>query len=224
MPASESEMAEESASWNMALNNAERAAKAAGTLKGFMSRLVDQLTAPIIPWREVIARFIQTELTRNDYSWQRINVRHIQRGFILPSLYSMSYGKVAVAVDTSGSATSKEIKEMLSEVIGILELYEDTVSELTLPVIYADYAVCGVDYLGIGDEPHPKGGGGTDYVPVFEWLDDADDEYAALIYMTDGYCSSFPRPDEVRVPVIWALTQRNDTFKPPFGETITIRQ
>ena len=224
IPASESEMAEEASTWNMALNNAERAAKAAGTLKGFMSRLVDQLTEPIIPWREVLARFVQTEVSRNDYSWQRANVRHMQRGFILPSLYSATHGKVAVAVDTSGSATSEEIKEMLSEVIGILELYEDSVSELTVPVIYADYAVCDVEHLGIGDEPHPKGGGGTDYVPVFDWIDDSGKDYAALIYMTDGYCESFPNPGDVRVPTLWALTRKNDSFNPPFGETLTIRQ
>lgn len=218
----ESEKDEASTDWDIAINNAERAARAMGKhINEHIKRMIGDITDPRIPWKEVIARFVQEEVARNDYSWMRPNIRHMQRGFILPSMYSKTYGKVAVAIDTSGSVTHQQVADMIAEVIGILELYEDTVNEITLPVIYCDTAVRGVDNLALGDTPNPKGGGGTDFVPVFEYLHklDEDTRPVALIYLTDGHCNSFPR-QAPSIPVIWGLTERNRNFNPPFGDTL----
>lgn len=218
----ESEKSEESTDWNVAINNAEKAAKAMGKgISDAVKRMIGDLNEARIPWREVITRFIQSEVSRNDYSWRRPNVRHLQRGFILPSLYSDTYGKVALAIDTSGSVGNQEIKDMIAEVIGILEVYQDSIDEVRLPVIYCDTQVRGVDYLALGDEPDPKGGGGTDFRPPFEHLSqlDEDSRPVALIYLTDGECDSYPS-EAPSIPVIWGLTQRNRNFKPPFGDVL----
>lgn len=37
-----------------------------------------------------------------------------------------------------------------------------------------------------------------------------------IIVLTDGQCSSFP-PDP-DTPTLWILTEKNEYFKPPFGE------
>lgn len=220
----ESEKAEANTDWDVAMANALKAAKAMGKdVHGYVKRMIDDLTEARVPWKEVITRFIQQEVARNDYSWMRPNTRHLQRGFILPSLYSHTYGKVALAIDTSGSVSANEVREMISEVIGILEIYEGSAHEVTLPVIYCDTRVRGVDHLAIGDEPNPQGGGGTDFRPVFEYLHNlSDDRPVALIYMTDGYCDSFP--DEApSIPVIWGLTERNRNFHPPFGDVLCMK-
>ncbi len=221
----ESEKAEAGTEWDMAINNAQKAAKAMGkNINDHIKRMIDDITEAKVPWKEVITRFIQDEVARNDYSWMRPNVRHMQRGFILPSLYSHTFGKVALAIDTSGSVSNAEVVEMISEVIGILEIYEGSTNEVTLPVIYCDTQVRGVDYLAIGDEPNPQGGGGTDFRPVFDHLSELEEDTrpVALIYMTDGYCDLFPSkaPD---IPVIWGLTERNRNFHPPFGDVLCMK-
>lgn len=227
----ESEVSEADNDWTMALNNAEKAAKMQGRgVNSAISRMIGDMTEARIPWREIVARFVQTEVTRSDYSWSRPNPRYLQQGFILPSLYATTYGKVAIAVDTSGSVTGDEVRVMLSEVLSLLEMYEGNgVNELTVPVIYCDTKVRGVDFLGMDDTPNPKGGGGTDYVPVFDYLreemnEGSVDTPVALIYLTDGECDSFPSSNEVHIPVVWALTEKNRRFKPPFGETIVIKE
>ncbi len=87
-------------------------------------------------------------------------------------------------------------------------------------VLYIDAAVAGVQEI-TPDEPlrlEAKGGGGTDYRPGFEWIEMEGREPKAVIYLTDGYCDSFP--EEPGFQVLWVLTGRNEEFSPPFGETV----
>jgi predicted metal-dependent peptidase len=210
--------------WNVIAKQAEESAKkmGEGITPGVDRAMTDTHTARV-SWREIIARFVE-EAARNDYSWQRPNPRYIQKGIIMPSLMSKTYGQILIAVDTSGSVSEEEIAKMVSEVLGIIELYEEDRGGVQLPVVYCDYKVRGIEWLGMDDKATPKGGGGTDFRPVFDWLNDSgeDEEVVpkAIIYLTDGYCDSFP--DDSPVPVVWCLTGRNDDFKPPFGEITSL--
>lgn len=220
----EDEKAQDSQGWDRDLNNAQKAARAQGKhVHDSLKRMIGDIMEPRIPWRDIAQRWLHTEITRNNYSWQRQNVRHLHRGFILPSLYSTTIGKVAVACDTSGSVDDHQLRDMIAEIVGVMEMYEDTVEEVEIPVIYCDSIVRHVDHLTMGDihKVQAHGGGGTDYVPVFDWLDKQDDKPVALIYLTDGYCNSFPQ-DEPSIPVLWGLTVKNHDFRPPFGETMSL--
>jgi len=63
----------------------------------------------------------------------------------------------------------------------------------------------------------PNGGGGTDFVPPFKWVEENGIEPKCLIYLTDLCCDSFPpAPDS---PVLWATESGRAA---PFGETVTI--
>jgi len=66
-------------------------------------------------------------------------------------------------------------------------------------------------YLG------PKGGGGTDFRPAFEWVERNDLQPACLIYLTDLCCHSYP--EQPHYPVLWVTDSRRIA---PFGETIRI--
>ena len=59
------------------------------------------------------------------------------------------------------------------------------------------------------------GGGGTSFVPVFEWLEDQDITPEVLIYFTDGM-GQYPL-DEPNYPVIWVVTEDTNV---PFGDMI----
>jgi predicted metal-dependent peptidase len=115
-------------------------------------------------------------------------------------------------VDTSGSIGTKELEQFAGEINAISsEAQPDSIH-----VIYCDAAVQGVDEFG-PSEPirlSLKGGGGTDFVPPFKWVEDNGIEAKCLIYLTDLCCHSFPpAPD---YPVLW-VTDSNKTA--PFGQT-----
>jgi predicted metal-dependent peptidase len=63
----------------------------------------------------------------------------------------------------------------------------------------------------------PKGGGGTDFRPVFEWVEQNQLMPACLIYLTDLCCHSYPAPPDY--PVLWVTESRRTA---PFGETVRI--
>jgi len=208
---------------DMMVSQAYAASKMQGSVPAEVERLMDRLRRARLPWREILARFITTTV-KDDYSWKLPNKKWIQQGFYLPSLYSQEVGKIVFLADTSGSQGKKEITECASEIMGILSMFP----KLELLIIYVDSHVAGHEVITQNDVPlnlHPKGGGGTDYKPGFEWLQEQGIEPLCVIYYTDGYCDSFPReiPD---YPVLWILgsTTSNDetNWKTPFGEVIKI--
>ena len=51
-------------------------------------------------------------------------------------------------------------------------------------------------------------GGGTDFEPVFKWVNEQDFSPMALVYLTDGEC---PMPNtKVDCPVFWAMTNEDN--------------
>ncbi len=125
-------------------------------------------------------------------------------------------GDVVIAVDTSGSIGSKELEQFAGEINAIASATQPA----SIRVIYCDAAVQGVDEFG-PSEPiklPPKCGGGTDFVPRFNWVEENGIEPRCLIYLTDLCCNSFPpAPD---YPVLWVTDSRKTV---PFGETLRMR-
>ena len=86
-------------------------------------------------------------------------------------------------------------------------------------VVYCDAAVQSTEEFG-PSEPiklSPKGGGGTDFRPPFQWIEGEGIQPKCLIYLTDLCCNSFPEPPEY--PVLWVTDSRSTA---PFGETLRI--
>jgi predicted metal-dependent peptidase len=99
-------------------------------------------------------------------------------------------------------------------------IIEDTQPERVY-VVYCDAQVHGVEEFTADDLPlqlHPRGGGGTRFEPVFDWVESTGVQPDALVYLTDTY-GSFPAqaPD---YPVLWATTAGTHV---PFGEVIQIK-
>lgn len=198
---------------------AERIAKQQGKLPSFIERMFKNIPSNT-DWREALAQFASV-VSNNDYSWNKVNTRYSHTGFIFPGLYSKEIGNVIVACDTSGSISENEIGVIVSELFSILENLEAVNKDsLEIPVIYCDAIIQRVETLQIGDIPKPKGGGGTDFRPPFEYVEKNLNTPAGLIYLTDGYCGSFP--ENPGYSVLWALFKNNPTFKPPFGEIVYI--
>lgn len=213
---SPAEMSQVEQEIKVAVAQAAQQAKGTGELPGGLGRLVEEMLNPIIDWREILRRFVQTN-AKNDYSWSPPNRRFVHLGLYLPSLRSEELGDVVIAVDTSGSISTHVISQFAAEISGILEEYDTTAT-----VVYCDTKVTNVETFNKNDLPlelHPKGGGGTDFRPPFEWVDTHGLAPACLIYLTDLRCHTYP--DAPGYPVLWAqLGSRG--MSPPFGEVVNV--
>lgn len=213
------DLAQASQQNKVAVQQAMSAAKAQGSMPSGVHRVVEELMVTQVDWREVLARFID-ELSNNDYSWKRPNPRY--QGVILPSLRTESIGNICFALDTSGSQSQEQIRAAVSESLEALATYEEAGRSPEITFIYCDRRIQGVEVLSAGDVPQPKGGGGTSFEPVMEYLQDNEVDATGLIYMTDGHCSRFG--GDPGMPVLWMLTEKNENFDPPFGEVLTMEE
>ena len=117
-----------------------------------------------VSWREVLRDFIRRS-ARDDYAWNRVNQRHLTRSFILPALHSERMGRLVCAVDTSGSIDHEILAEFQAEVQAAL----DELRPEAVEIIVCDAKVHATQRFEPSDEVRidAKGGGGTDFRPVF---------------------------------------------------------
>jgi predicted metal-dependent peptidase len=180
-----------------------------------LERLMEQILQPEIDWREALARYV-TEVVREDYSLSRPSVRYLFRGIYLPILESMEAGNIIILIDTSGSIDQELIDQFTAEIISLAETFS-----IGLTVIFVDDQVRGVQVIEQGDEIklQAKGNGGTDFKPGFAYIEKHNLQPRAVVYLTDGYCHSYP--EEPDYPVLWVQFSYGQ-FHPPFGDKIQI--
>lgn len=211
-PAEQEEIAREAES---DLIIAFQQAKSLGLLPSGVSRLVETKLFPLLDWSELLRRFIEFS-AGNDYSWSPPNRRYIHSGLYLPSTRTQDLPQIVVAIDTSGSISRNELDRFATELSAILADFDTQIS-----VVYCDSAVSGVQEFSRMDLPlrlEPKGGGGTDYRPVFAWIEERGLQAACLIYLTDLECNRYP--NEPFYPVLWVSTP--SLKRPPFGEHVQL--
>ncbi|MFW5487314.1 MAG: DUF2201 family putative metallopeptidase [Desulfovibrio sp.] len=181
-----------------------------------LERLVNHSLRPQLDWQTLLRRFLQS-CTANDYSWTPPNRRYIHMDLHLPSLRSQELPEIVLAVDTSGSVDKETLDIFCAEISSLLESFD---TQLTL--LLCDAAVQDVKKITRLDLPlsfDAKGGGGTDYRPVFEYIEEHGLHPACCIYMTDFECNRFPDPPGY--PVLWVNSGRR-MANPPFGDVLML--
>ena len=201
--------------WSVAVNQAVTLAKQAGRVPAGIRRTLDGVAEAGVDWREMLRR-LWSETIPADYSWIRPNRRHIWAGLYLPGVMRDGVGEVAIAVDCSGSVNSRQLRLFEAEVRSILEGQRPR----RVYVLYFDAVVHKVETFEAGQRVSldPVGGGGTEFGPCFEWLDEHGVVPQTLVFLTDLY-GSFPSSEPV-YPVLWASTGGR---KAPFGEVIPLQ-
>lgn len=213
---SKSQQNHEEAEWKVAVAQAAHMAKQIGRLPGGIERMIEELFEPVLPWRNILRRFL-TEKRNDDFSWKRGNRRFIAQGLYLPSrLSDDAMGEIVIVIDTSGSISQKELTEFGSEIKGIV----DEVRPSKVRVIYCDSCIAHIDEFGPDDDLQfeARGGGGTDFRPPFEWLEKNQIVPRALVYLTDGY-GPFPE-QEPDFPTLFVIN--NHDVIPPWGEHLIL--
>lgn len=201
--------------WQQRLAGAAQQALQAGKMGQGMARLIELMLQPSLPWRAVLARFMNA-IARDDYSYARPSSRRGDPA-IFPSLRSGQIDLV-VAVDVSGSIDAAELNEFMSEIDVLKAQVRARVTLLTCdskitgdsPWIFEAWERCQLPAA-------VSGGGGTDFRPVFDWVETGDRPPDLLIYFTDAQ-GRFPgvEPD---YPSLWLVKGTGDV---PWGQRIQL--
>ena len=204
--------------WRAAASQA--AAVAMGGGKGLLpagiERAFELSEYPKLDWRSVLWRFMAN--TATDFA--TFDRRYLYQGLYLETLEDQNL-RVAVCVDTSGSINEELISALMTEVQGVLRAYPG----LSCTLFFADAELYGpYDITSDSELPSAQGGGGTDFRPLFEYLEanpPGGEPPSVCIYMTDGF-GDFPS-DEPRFPVLWAIVPGGlDEESFPFGEAVRL--
>ena len=202
--------------------NAMAAAKMAGgsgDIPSGLRRLLQDFLEPQVPWQDLLRRFCAARLAdRSERSWRRLSRRGLTLGIMLPAAQpGESMGRLAVAIDCSGSIGEKELAEFAAEVRSIAQDCRPS----ALHLIYFDATVCHEEVFGPGDEVvvRPYGGGGTAFSPAIRAAASAEEPPDAMIFLTDLGSSDFGLPPAF--PVLWVCNSK--ATKAPFGEIIHMK-
>jgi predicted metal-dependent peptidase len=200
--------------WGIAAEQAVRSAKAWGHEPAGIERPLGESCQSKQDWRAILRDFVAAT-TPADYRWMPPNRRYIASGLYLPSVERQGVGEIVIAVDTSGSIGKLELEQFAGEISAISEEAQPE----AIHVVYCDAAVQCAQQFG-PSEPvrlEPRGGGGTDFRPAFDWVGENNIAPVCFIYLSDLCCHSYPEAPEY--PVLWVTDSRR---KAPFGETLRI--
>lgn len=217
LDAPENSSPEMEADWSSAVLSAAKRAEGMGRLPAGIERRVEEIRNPPQDWRANLRRFVQQNAS-NDYSWRQPNSRFMHAGLYMPALRSEVMPPMVIAIDTSGSIDELIISQFAREIDGIAaEMQPEKVH-----VVYCDNMIHGVDTFERGEPVtlNPKGFGGTDFRPVFDWVEKEGIQPSCLVYLTDLE-GAFPDTPP-GYAVLWGSTS-GDYLAPPWGEKVDIR-
>lgn len=198
--------------------SASEHAKAAGKMPGGVDGIVKEIRTARVDWSARIRTNIKASHP-DDYTFRRPNRKLLaSSGIYFPSMDSETIDCLVWALDTSASVEHDEMIRYLAEMNAISQ---ELKPNKTL-VIYVDADVAKVEEYLAGEEItelNTRGGGGTSFVPVFEYLEYHGIEPDHLIYASDMevWPSCFPEFAPT-YPVTWLSTRAD--YPVPFGDLI----
>lgn len=199
--------------WQSTLIQSLAAAKGQGHVPAGLKRFCDELINPKLPWWEILRSFLR-EQCNDDYCWTTPNPYYDDCEFILPAMESERMGTVIMAKDTSGSIDKRLLATFIAEEQNCLDdMRPDKIVD-----ICCDSAIHRVKEYTQGDkvDGDAPGGGGTSFVPIFDYIEEHDIRPKCLVIFTD-LDGAFPKR-EPDYPVLWV--RYNTNKKAPFGETV----
>ena len=187
----------------------------AGNLPSGVKRLLKDLTAPVIGWKELLQQQIQSVI-KNDYSWARPSRRSWHMDAILPGLKPGEMIDVCIGMDQSGSISEADSRAFLGEIKGIMEAFDEY--KITLWCFDTEiYNVQTFTSDNIDDimAYEPAGGGGTDFMANWEFMKENNIEPKKFIMFTDGMPFG-EWGEEEYCETVWII-KGNPGCEPPWG-------
>lgn len=198
----------------------------AGKMGGDVPRDLQGLVEPQISWQEALRDMVkQVCKGSGDSSWRRFSRRHLGSDIYLPNNIDHKIGRIAVAVDTSGSIGGVILDTFLSEVKSIA----DEVKPEGIDLLYWDTQVAGHEFYtetemeGLVQSTKPMGGGGTDPNCIPKYMKDNMMNPEIVIVLTDGYFFGGTETfSELSMPTLWCVVD-NKGFTSDVGKVLHIK-
>ena len=200
--------------WARAMRDALEKAQNQGHKPGGIERLFKITSDTSVDWRSELYQAVNRHL-KTDYTFSKPNKKMIANGVYLPSIHSDSL-IITVAIDSSGSVNEELLGIFMSELEALMMSFPDTEVDLLI----CDAKIQGVYRYVSGEilDFSLKGGGGTDFRPVFNYIENELSDTSLLIYFTDAE-GRFP-DNEPLYETIWVLSKNNNI---PFGKKIVLK-
>lgn len=206
-------------------------------------RIIDQLIEPQMDWRSLLDAHIRSAV-KGDYTFARparktVSIRYaiearsmsdndnadpfesyrVSGAPMLPSQDFLDTIDIVCAVDVSGSETVEMIRDQLSEVKGIMQTFPDFKVKVfcfdTSIHNYQEYTPTNIDEI---DTYEIKGGGGTEFPVIWDFLRKKDITPQRLVVFTDGEPNGNRWGDPEYCDTLFVI-HSNPRKKAPFGMT-----
>ena len=183
-------------------NATECVIKNHGSIPGEMAEYIKNLLKPKPPvfnWKSYLRRLVGMA---EKYYLKITRKKPSKRFESASGVRHKHFQNVLVAVDTSGSVSTKELADFYAEMKNISR------SGAEIDVVECDAGITNMYPLSKWDGS-VHGRGGTSFRPVFDFFNKkGKKEYSALIYFTDGYCGIEGLKSSK--PVIWVITSNGE--------------
>jgi predicted metal-dependent peptidase len=188
----------------------------AGNLPAGVKRLIQELTEPQMNWRELLRMQLESTI-KSDYTWMRASRKGWHMDAVMPGMKLDPMIDIAVALDASGSISEKMLKDFLSEIQGIMDSFPAyRIHVVTFDTEAYNPAQYNSENLDDICDYEVKGGGGTDFDCVFNYLKENEIEPKRLVMFTDGYPFG-SWGDENYTDTVFIL-HGTTTIVPPWGQ------
>lgn len=191
----------------------------AGNVPADIRRMIGELTEPKMDWRQMIRVTLESNLT-SDFTFMTPNRKSQFNTVVLPGMLRDQQIDIAIALDVSGSISDTDTRDFLSEVQGIMDQFES----YNIHIWCFDTRVSGYDIFTDDDgrsitEFEMTGGGGTKFMPNWDFMKERGIEPDQFIMFTDGEpWNSWGDPDYCDT----LFLIKNEWSKPvaPFGTSV----
>jgi predicted metal-dependent peptidase len=191
-------------------------AAGAGKVPAGIARMIKDFTEPKMDWRQMLRMNIQS-IIKSNFSFNRPNRKSQHCGAVLPGMMNEETIDIACGIDMSGSITDAMGKDMISEIKGIMEEYQDFKLKLwcfdTAVYSYAEFSSDNADEI---NSYECKGGGGTEFEANWNFMKEEGIEPKKFIMFTDGLPYG-TWGDEQYCDTLFII-HGSETIVPPFGQ------
>ena len=195
---------------------AASASDGAGNLPAGVKRIIEDMTAPKMNWRELLRMQLESTI-KSDFSWMKASRRGWHMDAVMPGMKNDELIDIAIFIDASGSMDGPMLKDILGETQGIMEqfgAYRIHLASFDTQVYNPrQYNSENLDNML---DYEVKGGGGTDFDCIFNYLKEEQIEPKRLVVFTDGYPYG-SWGDENYADTVWII-HGNQTVVPPWGQ------
>jgi predicted metal-dependent peptidase len=199
-----------------AVLSAAAASDGAGNLPAGVKRLIQDMTAPKINWRELLRMQLESTI-KSDFTWMRASRRGWHMDAIMPGMKNDELIDIAIGIDASGSIDERMLRDFLSETQGIMDQFQSfRIHIFTFDTRVYNPQQYNSDNLDSICDYEVKGGGGTDFDAIFDYLKEEQIEPKRLVVFTDGYPFG-SWGDENYADTVWII-HGNTTVVPPWGQ------